>query len=310
MYYHILLFIFVFVTLSISLVFLLFHRKKKKLIQKICHLSVRDKCRFLNELVEPLGYRYDIQQDIFTSMTDAWQKYYGYSDMYDRFAPCGNMIFDCQPVYFNYAGKTWLIEFWKGQYGINIGSELGVYCADSIVPPEKWKTTKFKAVPEYEFLDMRTELLYKGTLVANLSAAHWWLTIFSMGRFSRPRDLTLNLSIRFPNQEMRDAFADALIRTGSCEPDSVCTYFGTVTFSFVSSVHKPCFLTRILRAYVLLKNRVFCWLYNFVTRPFCHTCDKLLYLYLCMPFAFRRMLQLKRFRKPPRRKKGDSHGLS
>ena len=28
------------------------------------------------------------------------------------------MVFETLPVYFDYAGKTWLIQIWKGQYGI------------------------------------------------------------------------------------------------------------------------------------------------------------------------------------------------
>ncbi len=289
---HILLFLIILLILFILLlIFLHFHRKKKRLIRKICHLSMHDKCHFLNEICEPLGYRYEPGQDIFTSTTDAWQKYYGYGDIYDKLAPFGCMVFDSLPLYFDYGGKTWLIECWKGQYGINTGSEVGVYRADGIVPPEKRKTTMFAAVSEYEFLDMRSELIYRGRPVANVSAAHWWLTIFSMGHFSNPRDLTLNVSIRFPDVDMRNAFIDALLLAG-CEPDSIGICFNTVLFTFAPRCHKVGFLKWL----VLLKIRLFCCLYRFVTRPFSCTCDKLLYLYLYLPFAFRHMLRLKRFK--------------
>ena len=30
-------------------------------------------------------------------------------------------VFMCLPVYFDYGGKTWLMEFWKGGYGITAG---------------------------------------------------------------------------------------------------------------------------------------------------------------------------------------------
>lgn len=289
---HILLFLIICLILFILLLILLhFHRKKKKLIRKICCLSMHDKCHFLNEICEPLGYQYEPGQDIFTSTTNAWQKYYGYGDIYDKLAPFGGMVFDCLPLYFDYGGKTWLIECWKGQYGINTGSEVGVYRADGIVPPEKRKTTMFAAVSEYEYLDMRSELICRGRPVANVSAAHWWLTIFSMGHFSKPRDLTLNVSIRFPDDDMRDAFIDALLLAG-CDPDSIGICFNTVLFTFAPRCHTVGFLKRL----VLLKIHLFCCLYRFVTRPFSCTCDKLLYLYLYLPFAFRHMLRLKRFK--------------
>lgn len=287
------------------LFFFIFHCKKKKLIRKICHLSMHDKCRFLNELTEPLGYQYNVMQDIFTSTTDAWQKYYGYGDIYDKLAPYSGMIIDSLPVYFDYKGKTWLIEFWKGQYGINTGSELGVYHADGIVPPEKRKTTMFAAVPEYEYLDMRTELLHNGCPVANVCAAHWWLTIFSMGHFSHPCDLKLNISIRFPDPEMRDAFLDSLLQEDDFEPESLLVCFNTVIFTFETCCHKRSWLD----CFVLWKCRFFCWLYRFVTRPFTCTCDKLLYLYFYLPFAFRHMLRLKRFRKQKHRRKEYRDGV-
>lgn len=275
---------------------ILFHWKKKKIIRKICCLSFHDKCNFLNELVKPLGYKYLISQDIFTSTKDAWQKYYGYTELYDKAAPYANMIFDCQPVYFNYDEKTWLIEFWKGQYGINTGSEVGIYHADTIVPPEQLGTTLFSAVSEPDFLDIRTSLFDKGTQIAELNTSHWWLTIFSMGRFSQPGNLTLNVSIRFPDLEMRDAFIDGLFRAGY-NRDDLYIRFTTVTVFFDTCwCHRNC-LQRLYRKYVQLKNRFFCWLYRIVTRPFTCTCDRLLYLYYYFPFAFRRMLRLKRFRK-------------
>ena len=39
------------------------------------------------------------------------------------------MIIDCEPVRFYYGGKKWLIELWKGQYGMTTGCEIGVYTA-------------------------------------------------------------------------------------------------------------------------------------------------------------------------------------
>ena len=105
---------------------IVFHWRKKKIICKICCMSDMHKCRLLNELVEPLGYNYYSKQDIFSSRLDAWQKDFGYGAIYDRGAPYFNMVFDSYPVYFDHDGKTWLIEFWKGQYGINTGSEVGI----------------------------------------------------------------------------------------------------------------------------------------------------------------------------------------
>lgn len=278
------------------LCFLIFHWKKKKIIKKLCCMSSCEKCHILNELVNPLGYEYDKEQDIFTSTPDAWQKKYGYGTIYDRLAPYFNMIFDNQPVYFNYGGKTWLIEFWKGQYGINTGSEIGIYHADSIISKSERKKTIFLSAQEDEYLEMTTELFFRNTSIAKLSRQHWWLTIFCMGRFSNPKSLTLDISIRFPNLEMRNAFIDGLLEAGY-NMHSLYLCCNTVSFTFHSAVkEKVCLLKKAYICYVQFKNWIFCKLFCFITRPFTCTFDKLLYLYYYLPFVFRRMLRLKRFK--------------
>lgn len=69
-------------------------------------MSMCEKICLLDELIEPLGYRYVCETDIFTSTLNAWQRNFGYADIYDKLASFFNMIFDCYPVYFNYGGKT------------------------------------------------------------------------------------------------------------------------------------------------------------------------------------------------------------
>lgn len=276
---------------------LLFHWRKKRIIQKICHMSVCNKQELLNELAEPLGYLYDEPQDIFTNYSDAWQKVYGYGKIYDRLAPRFSMILDCLPLYFDYQDKTWLIEFWKGQYGINTGCEAGVYHADSILPPAARPLTVFEAAAEKECPEINIRLYRDGDCLVGLEKAQWWLTMFRMGCFSHPRKLCLGISISFPDYEMRDAFLDALAESGY-DMSLVRICCTRICFSFAQPApHHTCLLMRLYRCYVQWKNHLFCLLYRFVTRPFTDTCDKLLYLYFYFPFAFRRMLRLKRFRK-------------
>ena len=58
------------------------------------------------------------------------QRYFGYAYAYDAAALAMNAIIDCEPIFFDYAGKTWMIELWKGQYGLETGCEIGVYNRD------------------------------------------------------------------------------------------------------------------------------------------------------------------------------------
>lgn len=285
----------IFILILAILCLLLFHVRKKKIIRKIYCIPCRCKCHLLNELTRPLGYCYNQKQDIFTNTADAWQKSYGYASIYDRMAPFLGMIFDCKPIYFDYEGKTWRIEFWKGQYGINTGAEAGVYHADTIIPSSARDLTIFHAATEEEAPEINMELFYKGKPVAEISGTKWWLTIFSMGQFSNPEDLSLDISLRFTDFEMRNAFIDALYTAGyNIDSLHLCIYFTDVTFTFPASCKRKSFFKNPYRCYVQWKNRLFCKLYCFVTRPFNCTRDKLLYLYYLMPFIFRRMLRLKR----------------
>jgi len=65
---------------------------------------------------------------------------------------------------------------------------------------------------------------------------------------------------------------------------------------------QPCCKTCFSARWAQFKNRLFCKLYMWVTRPFRCTLDKILYLYYFLPFAFRHMLCMKKHRKQKFRK--------
>lgn len=289
--------IFLLFLLLILFTLIIFHFRKRRIIQKLCRMTELQKCRLLNELAEPLGYSYDIRQDVFTSTTDAWQKEFGYGAAYDTLAPLLNMVIDSQPVYFDYDGKTWLVEFWKGQYGINSGCELGVYHADRILSPSERNTAIFPAIGQDEYMDLSIELLRGGRLVAAKRGRHWWQTIFCMGIFLQPRDLFMNIRISFPDTEMRNAFVEGLVAAGY-DVDDIClsVCHTEVSFGFDCPLRRHGVLRRLYNCLVQKSNKFCCRLYRHVTRPFTCTHDRLLYLYFYLPFAFRRMLRLRRYR--------------
>lgn len=286
----------------VLLCFFLNHRRKVCIIKKVCSIPQTEKYQMLNELIKPLGYQYHPCQDIFISTLDAWQREFGYTHSYDCFAPFFNMVFDSEPVYFNYEGRTWLIELWKGQYGINTGAEIGIYCADKIVPPNKRNRELFHTISDEDMpifsMNLIRNVKREEQDIANISMEHWWLAAFRMGCFSKPCNLCTDFCITFLDCDMMHAFANALIRLGydACSLH-ICGL--RICFSFrTPKTPVPCgFLTRPVRCVAQWKNRIFCRLYLYVTRPFCCTSDRLLYLYFYLPFIFRRCLRLRRCRK-------------
>ena len=106
--------------------------------------------------INQAGFDYDNEQGIFYSMIDAWQHDYGYCRFYDECSAPLRMIFDCEPIYFNYNNKRWLIEFWKGQYGICTGVEVGVYASEITIYNERMdsKNIFYDKISPEEFLDI------------------------------------------------------------------------------------------------------------------------------------------------------------
>lgn len=273
-----------------------FQCRRKKIICKIEAMDCCVKCSLLNELVYPFGYDFNCDCEIFSSTLDAPQKQAGYIWLYDYLAPRFGMVFDALPVYFDYQDRTWLIEFWKGQYGINTGAEIGIYHTDSVIPESDYKTAWFSAADETEMLNCSFRLCKGEDECVCNAGRHWWLTAFLTGCFSRPCTLTMESGISFPDREMLCAFVNGLRRAG-CPDDCLSVKGLTVCFVFRKDTAKYNLITRFFRRYSQWKNRIFCRLYLWVTRPFLCTEDRVLYLYYYLPVCFRRLLRLRRFHK-------------
>jgi len=256
----------------------------------------------VEELVKPFGYCFHDECGFFSSTLDAWQREAGYAWIYDYMAPRFQMVFDALPVYFDYDGKTWLIELWKGQYGINAGAEIGIYHANRILSEQEYKTTRFEAVSNAELLHCSFVLCGKNNNCVKVAQNHWWLTAFFAGSFVWPSDLCMKATIRFPDKRMQFAFISGLRKAGCAEQEfSVSGFCVTIHFNRARKVrYRLC--TRFWRRFSQWKNKIFCKMYLWVTKPFQCTEDRVLCLYYFIPGAFRRLLRIRRFNKRCHRK--------
>lgn len=287
------MYIFLTIFLLVILFFVIFFCiRKKRIVEKVYRISSQEKCSLLDELCYSLGYDFNCDQGIFSTLRDSWQKEFGYTYSYDRFAPLFNMVFDAQPVYFDYNGKTWLIEFWKGQYGITSGCEIGVYHADGLIPESDRKKTLFKAVDDNEMLNMSFTLRNDESTLAQFNEPHWWLTAFCPGIFNHPRNLCMDISLTFPNCDMLSGFIHAMLDLGYTS-QNMSVNGRILSFSFITPyTNKNNFLYRIASRVSLWNCKILCKLFNYITRPFTEAGEQLLYLYFFLPFAFRRILLL------------------
>ena len=165
----------------------------------------------LAQAIYAAGFEYLPNEDIMGSTMNNVQRYGGYCKLYDETAYVISSIIDSEPFYFRYDGYEWMIELWKGQYGIETGCEIGIYYREQDKPlsiaEETLMGKLYSCVPDERMLDLRFSLK-KGDeeLFIRDWKRHWWLTGFHWGLLSEPEQLTMNVGICFPNREMEQAF--------------------------------------------------------------------------------------------------------
>ncbi|MDE6906349.1 MAG: DUF4474 domain-containing protein [Lachnospiraceae bacterium] len=275
--------------------FVFFHHRKKIICKKLNCMSMDEKCEVLSSFIEPFGYCYHPSQDIFSTTVDAPQRVFGYTALFDRYASQFNMAIDCMPVYFDYEERTWLIEFWKGQYGINVGCEVGIYKAEGLVSSLGRKTALFHSVEDHEMMPMSIRLFHRNKEIAHLHKNHWWLTAFQMGRYCEPKELWVEAGITFPNFEMLHAFVNALEEQGHGEY-CICGLQIQIRFDYCST----CYLRGLHKFFFRFcqwRNRILCRLFLWVTKPFCLGIDQVLCLFYYLPAMFRRIFRDKKRKK-------------
>ena len=279
-----------FILLASTILLVLYFLKRKRVIYKVKHMSEKEKVDVVNAALHPFGFTFDSKQDIVISKNDSWQRDLGYSDFFDLKAPLLNMVMDAEPIYFDYDNKHYRIEFWKGQYGITTGAEAGIYIREE-------NKNHYRSANDFEQLPMQFAL-YKKCLLFSRCGFTWWLTGFSVGMFSRPKDLMLKVTIYFPNQEMQVAFVEGLLNAGYA-PKHIAVFGNSICFSICTPKnYKLNHGHKILKFFVQIINRMNCSFYMWITRPFNSTLDKLTYLRFMFPLLYHCIIKI----SIPRRK--------
>lgn len=280
------------IILVIALIIFLYLRKRWA-IRKVKCTTEEEKLFYVNSMLEPFGFTFDIEKDIIVSKKDCWQRDIGYTDFYDYKAPSFNMVMDSLPIIFDYNNKEYRIEFWKGQYGITTGAEIGLYARDK---SENHKY--YHAVCDEECLDMNFVLSKKCQLFYRCDKS-WWLTGFDLGVFSRPKNLRMSNCLCFPNQEMLMCFVNALINAGIPKSHiDICDK--QVCFDYCCpNNYRPNHCHSLIKLFMQICNFINCQFYLWFTRPFNRTLDKLTYLRYLAPCLYRFIIRI----SIPRRKK-------
>lgn len=247
----------------------------------------------LDEIINIAGYDYDLKQDIFISNIDPWQRKMGYCRFFDEAAAPMGMIIDSEPVHFEYLGKKWLIGFWKGQYDLVSGGEIGIY--RSILPfniPGISSGIYYSAISEEDFLPMSYTLKKNGNPIFTRQGTHWWLTGFKLGEFSNPEELSMDISITLKDPDMLEAFLAGLRNAGYADDE-----FGiegtTVNFTFAAPhSHQPLTRTKLSDKIIQRKNKLLCDAYEKITGPYPTVPEKVKALEEKSPEIYRRFIEI------------------
>ncbi len=230
----------------------------------------------LNEILKTYGYSYDFQSDTFFSIHDAWQRKMGYTRIYDEAAAPMSMIIDCEPIYFQYDNKRWLIQFWKGQYGMTTGGEVGVYYTDELDSRiQEIDLNWYQCAEDDEMLKMDFVLVKDRKSIIKRTDVHWWLTGFKLGEFSNPDQLSMYLSINLKNKEMRDEFIKGLNKAGYRD-NEIIVFGNSVGLEFYKpKTTQP--YTRIKKTDEItqMKNKLLCDKYQEITSGYDNLLDKI-----------------------------------
>jgi len=166
------------------------------------------------------GFAYNAILDQFYATNDCWQRQFGFTPIYDLFAKIA-FDYSTKRIFFEYGGKDWMIQIWKGNYVFNmfVGGEVGLYNR-----PDGKLGMFYNCATDEEMMPVSIDVYDSDNIYVDRDAAlTWWATGFKLADKVEPDLLTLESSLTFPNQEMCDAFVDSASEINGIE----CTVEGT-----------------------------------------------------------------------------------
>ena len=158
----------------------------------------------MNAILNAAGYAYDPDQKIYYSTMNPWHRHFGFGAEFDQIAPYGNMKYTTLKADFEYDGLLWRLQWWKGQYAVLVGAELGVYTKN----PGDNSTTFYECASDEHLLDMSFEFYMTAKDYRNGNRrfyreeqAHWWLTGFDFGSTMDLKDEN-GKTLKYPTAEI------------------------------------------------------------------------------------------------------------
>ena len=171
------------------------------------------------KILEFAGFEYDEKQGIYYSQMNPLQRKFGFNLVYDMAAPMGGMVYDTKRIEFVYDNREWMIQIWKGQYGMTAGAEVGLYNRD----PER--NFQYDCADDEDIIELQFDFYNQDEFVFSRGPeTHWWLTGFKILNVGMPILIDLDITLKFSNKIMAQAFAQSLRKTANSSLLDPITY--------------------------------------------------------------------------------------
>ncbi len=155
--------------------------------------------------IQLLGFECSVYDLMIYATVNSWMRDFGFCFLYDLFSyttPFYNYI--TRRYKFDYDGKEWMIQAWKGNYLFTNGAEVGIYNRE-----EGNIGTFYKCYDSQ--MNMTLKLSAGDNVIFDIQKEHWWINGFKLSEnLYEPSSLTLECSIEFPEDSMAQAFAESV----------------------------------------------------------------------------------------------------
>ena len=176
-----------------------------------------------------IGFILDPYQFTIINQKPVFQFALGFNDLYDIFPFVMNVYADTVKCEFNYEGKDWRIQLWKGGYGVCLatGGEIGVYNKSETVSIDHYgcpADTNDWLFMEYTIYNRGEKLFTRPSpFLSGDVGPYWWCPgykVFSICTdfLSSPRaNVIMDATIQFKSAEMARLFVGKLAEKGFSE---------------------------------------------------------------------------------------------
>ena len=147
----------------------------------------------------------------------SFQWLFGFNRAYDALAFLGGAFYDTIRCEFTYEGRDWLVQLWKGAYAYCLctGGEMGIYSKPAGSP-----INHYYAPTSDKWIGMEFSIYHwEEKLFTRPMEDTWWATGYKFYIMTAPLDnprprLTMEATLRFPNEDMAVLFSTALVDKG------------------------------------------------------------------------------------------------